>query len=378
MPDKTLILLRKELHAHPEVSNKEKETSKRIKQFVSQFKPDQLIENLGGFGLLFTYDSGNPGPEVLFRCDMDALPIHETNGFIHKSCFDNIAHKCGHDGHMVIMSGLAKSLFQKKPEKGKVFLLFQPAEETGEGALKVLNDSNFKDINPDYVFALHNLPGYSKNQIIIKDSTFSSSVSSMIIKLEGKTAHAAEPEHGINPSLAISKIIDEFEKLNTNNPKEDDFVVITSIFCKIGSKAYGTAAGRGEIHFTLRTWSQQNMDRLKDKLVSIIDSLAKNHLLKYSIDWIQDFQSTKNDIEVNAIIRNAARLNGLDIFEKQEPFKWGEDFGIFTQKYKGAMFGLGAGNDTPALHNPDYDFPDKLIPTGINMFRSIINQICNK
>jgi amidohydrolase len=378
MSDETLILLRKELHAHPEVSTKEEETSRRIKQFISQFKPDQVIENLGGFGLLFIYDSGNPGTEVLCRCDMDALPIHETNEFKHKSCFDNIAHKCGHDGHMVIMSGLAKSLFQNKLEKGKVFLLFQPAEETGEGALKVLNDSKFKDINPDYVFALHNIPGYSENQIIIKENTFSSSVSSMIIKLEGKTAHASEPEHGINPSFAIAKIIDEFEKLNTNNPKKDDFVVITPIFCQIGSKAYGTAAGKGEVHFTIRTWSQQNMDILKAKLVSIIKSLAKTYLLKYSIDWIQDFQATKNDIEANEIIRNAARLNGFDIFETQEPFKWGEDFGIFTQKYKGAMFGLGAGNDTPALHNPDYDFPDKLIPTGINMFRSIIDQICKK
>lgn len=375
MESQDLINLRKELHSLPELSNKEIETARTIKEFVSVFAPDQIIENVGGNGLIFIFKGIEPGPNLLFRCDMDALPIHEINTFNYRSNKENISHKCGHDGHMAIVAGLAKSLNNQKHQKGQVILLFQPAEETGEGALKVLADQQFQKLEIDYVFAIHNLPGYKMHQVIVKEGIFNASVTTMLIKLYGKTAHAAEPEQGINPSFAFAEFIQEFNKYMVNDPKNEDFVVITPVFTNIGALAYGTSAGEGESHFTIRCWSQQQMIQLKKTLVKLSETIANKHNLKLTINWAEDFQSNQNDNEAIQFVRNAAKQNGFDILEKKEPFKWGEDFGIFTQSYKGVMFGLGAGERTPFLHNPDYDFPDEIIDTGIKMFRSIIDLI---
>jgi amidohydrolase len=374
MPHTELQKIRKELHRNPELSGYEVNTARIIAEYLTPLKADELLTNVGGHGVVCTFNGHQPGPHILLRCDMDALPIQEVNTFDHKSTKENVSHKCGHDGHTSILLGVANFLSQNKPKKGQVTLLFQPAEETGKGAIGVINDKQFRKIKPDYVFALHNLPGYEMHQIILKEDVFNASVTTMIIKLQGKTAHAAEPEHGINPSFAIADIIQEFNTYMVNDPKRDDFVVITPVYTKIGALAYGTAAGTGESHFTIRCWSQQQMNQLKSKLIQKCESTCQRYKLTSNISWEEDFQSNQNDSEAIQIIRDVAKNLDYNCLEKEEAFKWGEDFGVFTQKFKGAMFGLGAGINTPALHNPDYDFPDDLIESGIHIFTSIINK----
>ncbi|PKP14278.1 MAG: amidohydrolase, partial [Bacteroidetes bacterium HGW-Bacteroidetes-23] len=188
----SLIRFRKELHKNPELSGKEIETAKRIVSFLEQYPPDEMQTNVGGTGIIAVYKGVEEGKSILFRSELDALPIKETNSFEHISIKNNVSHKCGHDGHTAILCGLASELHHQRPEKGNVILLFQPAEENGSGAEKVANDDNFKNYKPDFVFALHNLPGFDKNQIVVKDDTFSCAVKSIIIRLKGKIAHAAE------------------------------------------------------------------------------------------------------------------------------------------------------------------------------------------
>ncbi len=202
-----LVNLRKELHRNPELSGKEKNTSDKINNFIGRFYPDEIITELGGHGLAFIFKGKEKGKTILFRSELDALPISEQNDFEYKSSIENVSHKCGHDGHMTILSGFASLLNDNKPAKGKVVLLFQPAEETGEGAAKVLEDKKFEQIKPDYVFALHNLPGYPAGSVVIKNGTFASASKGMIIKLHGKTSHASEPENGITPTPAVASII---------------------------------------------------------------------------------------------------------------------------------------------------------------------------
>lgn len=192
-----LIELRKELHKYPELSGKESQTAKRIIEFAKRFNPDEIISKVGGEGVLVIFEGEQKGKTILIRCDLDALPIDEENAFEHKSVYENISHKCGHDGHMSIVSGLIPILSENKIKKGKVVLLFQPAEETGQGASLVLSDAKFTKLKPDFAFALHNLPGFKKNQIIIKKDVFASASKGLIIRLKGKTSHAGEPERGI-------------------------------------------------------------------------------------------------------------------------------------------------------------------------------------
>ena len=370
-----LIQLRQELHKHPEVSGKETETAQRIIDFLSKYKPNEIITNLGGNGVLAIYKRNEEGKTILFRCELDALPIQEINSFEYKSIYEGVSHKCGHDGHMAIICGLAKKLHQNPLKQGTVMLLFQPAEEDGSGAKSVVSDEKFKDIKVDYAFALHNLPGYPLHQIVIKENTFTCAVNSIIIQLQGKTSHASEPENGNNPALAISEIISAYNvKIQADITKEN-YCLITPIHINMGEKAYGVSAGYGEVHFTVRSDSNAFMQNTERELEKIASDIALKYNLKSNILWTESFQANENNKEaVNYIKKSALKLN-LDILEKELPFSFGEDFGLITQQFKGAMFGLGAGENSPSLHNPDYDFPDEIINTGSTLFYQITKEI---
>jgi len=367
-----LTLFRRELHTFPEVSGQEAETAKRIVKQIRATNPTQVIDNIGGHGIAAIY--GTKGKTVMVRCELDALPIQEINEFDHKSTIDQVSHKCGHDGHMAILVGLADYLGNNLPEEGRVVLLFQPAEENGEGAKSILADPKFESIQPDFVVALHNIPGEPKDKVLCKTGSFTPAVQSIIIHLDGKTSHAAEPENGLNPALAIAEILQQ--SLALQKPEAaTDFAVVTPIQIEMGEEAYGISAGHGIVRLTIRTWDNVTMKKLADNIELIVKNTAKKYSLSEKIEWTQYFASNQNSEEVTEAIRNAANENNLKYIEKEHPFKWGEDFGLFTEEYKGAMFGLGAGTTTPALHNPDYDFPDDITPNGINMFKSIITQL---
>jgi amidohydrolase len=372
-----LEILRKEIHQNPELSEFEFETAKRISKFLKE-ETNATIKTVAKTGVLAIFDSGKKGPEIMLRADTDALPIVETNDFSHKSKTNGVSHKCGHDGHTVIMLGVAKMLSENPIEKGKVVLLFQPAEENGMGAEGVINDSNFFTFNFDYVFALHNIPGYPKHQIVVKENVFNANVKSMIIHFKGKTAHAAEPEKGHNPSLALAEILQFAEKITHNKPQDNDFYLITPIHMNMGELAYGISAGDAELHLTIRSWDLKLFDQKTELLKQFIEEICVKYHLQSDISWTQIFFANVNNSEANSFICKAAKTNGFDLFEKTDPFKWGEDFGLFTQEFNGAMFGLGAGEDTPALHNPDYDFPDEITKTGIHQFYQIIQEIVQK
>jgi amidohydrolase len=370
-----LIQLRQELHKYPEVSGNEKETAKRVLDFLLKYKPNEVITNLGGNGILAIYKGNETGKSVLFRCELDALPIQETNTFKYKSSIDGVSHKCGHDGHMSISCGLAKMLHENPLEKGTVMLLFQPAEEDGSGAKAVMEDSKFKNIKPDFAFALHNLPGFPLHQIIVKENAFTCAVNSIIIQLEGKTSHAGEPENGINPALAIAEIIQVFNSKIQAVLSAENYCLITPIHINMGEKAYGISAGYGEVHFTVRSDSNAFMQKTENDLENIVSKIAEKYNLKVNMQWTEKFQANENNKEaVNYIRKLAAKLE-LSVLEKELPFTFGEDFGLITQHFKGAMFGLGSGESTPSLHNPDYDFPDEIMQTGVSLFYQITKEI---
>jgi amidohydrolase len=229
-----LVYLRRELHKYPELSGVEKHTVQRIKYFLEEHHPGRFVEELGGNGLAVVYDFTADGPTVMIRCELDALPILEENSVDYKSVNKGVSHKCGHDGHMAIVAGIALWLKDNPMPKGRVVLLFQPAEETGKGAYDVLQNIAFRELNPDYIYGLHNIPGEPLHRVLVMDKYFSAEVKSMSIKLLGKDAHAAEPENGINPALAISEMICELDKLNVNVSEREDFSVLTPVHFRLG------------------------------------------------------------------------------------------------------------------------------------------------
>lgn len=367
--------LRKELHMYPELSGLETETAGRIKKFIEEHHNPRIIENINGNGLAVIYGFSNSGPNIVIRCELDALPIQEANNFEYRSVNKGISHKCGHDGHMAIVAGLIFWLREQDFRNGKVILLFQPAEETGKGAPGILNDDRFNDLNPDYIFALHNIPHQPIHSIIILNDSFSSTVQSVAIQLKGKESHSAEPENGLNPAMCIAELTHKFNKLNNNDPTKADFTLCVPIYTSMGVKSYGISAGFGEMHYTLRTKSVEGMESLQEAVDSILSEVCPKHKLSYTAAYFDYFPAVVNNSFCNQVISDTAKAFNYDIINKNIPFRFGEDFGWFSKNYKAAMFGVGAGLQSPALHHADYDFPEEIIETGMSMFKGIIQRL---
>lgn len=370
--------LRRRLHRNAELSGKEEKTSKIILEFLGKYPPDKIISDLGGHGIAAVYKGKSDGPAVLIRCDLDALPIPETINLEYASKSEGVAHKCGHDGHMTIVSGLAQILHENRPAKGSVILLYQPGEEVGKGAQWVLDDKKFAELSPDYVFALHNLPGFERGQIIYREGFFAAASKGMIVELLGETSHAAEPQKGKSPALAVAEIINGFSAVPQFYTALHESAKVTVIHARVGEVAFGTSPGYGNVMATLRAYADDVMNVLAEKCENIVKGIEQSWQLKAKIKWDEIFPSTVNDIgAVQLIVKSAEKL-GLKTFKQPVPFPWSEDFGNFTARYQGAMFGLGSGMDHPALHHPDYDFPDELLAVGTSMFEEIIYEILGR
>ena len=176
IPYNDLTALRREIHANPELSRHEKVTRRRVKDFLTK-QGITHFEDMGETGMRVVFDSGTPGPTIMIRGDMDALPIQEINDDLeYKSTVDGVSHKCGHDGHTTIITGLCISLHQQPLQKGKVVVLYQPAEEIGYGANSILKDEKFNEHVPDWAFALHNLPGYPMHEVVYRQGIFTPAV----------------------------------------------------------------------------------------------------------------------------------------------------------------------------------------------------------
>lgn len=367
--------LRHELHKYPELSGREKETAQRIIGFFNKYSPDKIESNIGGYGLISSYEFSADGPTIVIRCDLDALPIQEYTALKYRSLNKGVSHKCGHDGHMAIVAGLAPWLSERHFKKGKVHLLFQPAEETGSGALAMLENNVLKKLNPDYVIALHNLPSFPLHSVIIGEGKMTPTVMSITISLHGQVAHAAEPQKGINPTMAISTLNMAITNLANNDSEDPSYSMITPVHTRIGNKDFGISPGEGELSFTLRTWNKEAMLQLKKEIKRIIEDTCILYKLKHSIKESDYFPSVENSDKCNKIIAFAAKELGLEIISLERAINFGEDFGFFTQKYNAALFGLGAGKNALPLHHPDYDFEDELIDTGMDMFKKIIENL---
>jgi len=368
-----LLNLRHELHRYPELSGNEKQTARRIAKFLKPLNPDQLIENIGGYGVMAVFESGLAGPEVLFRADMDALMIAEQEGIDYISQNQGVSHKCGHDGHSAILTGLAAYISANRPKKGRVLLLFQPAEETGLGALAILNDPLFSGFRPDFCFALHNLPGYDLNSIIVRKGTFAAASRGIVIKLKGRTSHASEPENGRSPAAVMAQLMSNLPKLTGKESFHEftDYCLLTLIYASLGTPAFGTSPGDAVLMVTLRAYLDSDMDLLSSAATAMVREQAEHCGLDYEISYTEEFPATTNHQQAVKYIIDAASLLGLPLIDDGLPFRWSEDFAHFALHSNAALFGIGAGVLHPALHQPDYDFPDQIIPTGVAMWKAI-------
>lgn len=375
------IELRKQLHQHPELSENEHFTSKNIVESLKELYPNRVLEKLGYMktGVCAEYCGRDRGPTILIRAELDALPIQETNDFKHASRVVGISHKCGHDGHMATLMELAKSLKDTPIKKGRVLLLFQPAEETGTGAQAIVEDPNFNEMGePDFVYAFHNIPKFPLGQVILRENLFAQASVGFIVNYVGTTSHSSYPENGVSPSPALTQLVSEVNQFAEKlGPQAAGPILGTISYAQLGlaekGPNFGTAPGEATIMGVLRGEKNSDLQLLRDELFRISEELAFQYRLQFDISWHEAFSATTVDNECVHHVENAAKKLDLPVRFIEQPFRWSEDFGRFTEKYKGAFFGLGAGTDHVQLHDDSYDYPDELIPVGARLYRAIID-----
>jgi amidohydrolase len=363
-----LVAFRRKLHRMPELSREEAQTAREVQAFLKSTGPDRIITGLGGHGVAAIYDGRAPGPTVMVRSELDGLPIEEISSAPHRSATPGKAHLCGHDGHMAILAALARALGRQRPQRGRVVLMFQPAEEDGSGAAAVVADPKFRQIAPDYAFALHNLPGLPFGKVALADGPVNCASRGMRIVLSGKTAHASMPETGTSPVNAVAGLMPALTALGEGGPLDEGFAMITVTHAKVGEAAFGVAPGRAEIWATLRTLTDAGMEDLCARAEHLVLSRAREQGLGVEIAYDDIFHHCENAPEAVAHLQRALKAEGVPFDRGNLPIRASEDFGRFGETASSAMFFLGAGENHPSLHNPDYDFPDDLIGIGARVF----------
>lgn len=371
-----LVILRQALHQSPELSGEEIQTSKKIHKFLSKFSPTKIIHNLSGAAIVAVYEGVDTnGPTILFRCELDALPILEQNSENYKSATEGVAHSCGHDGHMSIIASIAMILSRKPLAKGRVILVFQPAEETGQGARPLVVALKNHELVPDYSFALHNMPKMKMHEIGIKSGTFNCASVGMKIQLFGKTSHASHPENGLSPSDAVCEILSEIKNINRSYKDADNYTAISLTHVNMGEESFGITVGQAVVLLTLRSETDLNLEAIKQRLETFVADVCFKYDLKFTYNYEEYFAASVNDVQATDQIIQACNDEGQIIVNMNAAWRASEDFGLYGDFSRSAMFLLGSGVNRPQLHNPNFDFPDELIATGNRIFMRMIHNI---
>ena len=374
---KKIIDLRQNIHRFPEKSRKQKKTIDRIKQFIKLHKPDKIYEDIIENGIAFEYTGKTKGSTILFHTEINAQLIVENSKLPYRSANQGISHAEGNDGHIAILAGLAAFLSQNKPEKGRVILLFQPETELFQDKQNFIDNKEFKKINPDYVFGLHNLPGFPLNQIIIKKNNFTTSTTGIKIQFASMQLTSIK-----TPVILINKITEiiNFLQFDINEFIQNYFsnvkIAITKI--KYGHTNLRYQANEAEILLSI----QSNNNKEKEKIISKIKKKLKDfsieNKLQVFISATEDIPEIINNRVCIDIVEQAAKENELEIKQIEKPINITKDFSFLTLKFKGAYFGIGAGIDSPKLYTTNYNFPNKIIISGIKMLYSISKNLTQK
>ena len=358
---KKITELRHELHKYPELSMRENGTVRRLMRFLEENTDFAVTERDGWF---YAVKPGSPdGRKIAFRADMDALPIRETMPLPYASCCDGVSHKCGHDGHSAALCGLALEL-TGRTLKNTVYLIFQPGEETGQGAQVCCGLIPQEGIQEIYAF--HNLPGYPEGDLVYREGLTQPASEGLRIVLEGKKSHASAPEEGRNPAEALSRIVLHSQGLCRRPAEGMLLCTVTGLLAGTGD--FGISAGSGEVSLTLRAEQEEEMDRLEADLLAFAKEQADAYGLKMTHEIHDRFPETRNHPACLARVKAAAADLGIPLLAMPRLWRASEDFGHYLKECPGAMFYLGAGEGTPALHTDRYDFDDRLLAPAADLF----------
>ncbi len=366
---------RRELHQNPQTSYEE--------VFASDFVAKKLTEwgiphkrGIAVTGIVATIEGNksDSGKAIGLRADMDALNMTEESGQPWASKTPGKMHGCGHDGHTAMLLGAAKYLSENRNFNGKVHLIFQPAEEGGAGAIRMIKEGLFKEFPVDAVFGMHNWPGLTIGKVGLRNGPIMASTNTFDIVITGKGGHAAFPHLSVDPIPATVQIVSALQTIVSRQINPLDNAVLSVTNFNAGSGASNVIPDTAKLIGTFRTFTPQTRAFVEKRIGEITKGIAASFGCTATIAISDGYDPTINTpdetVFCTQVLKSLMGENNVD--NNVEPCMGAEDFGAMLQAVPGCYIWMGQGvegkPDSPHnkfLHNTGYDFNDDLIPIGI-------------
>jgi amidohydrolase len=374
-----LVEYRRKIHQNPELMFEEVQTSQLVCHHLMQLG-FSFESNIAKTGVVCLLDSGIPGKTLLVRADMDALPILEENEVEYASRKSGVMHACGHDGHTAILMGLATDLKQdlsKVLTKGKVLLVFQPAEEGGGGADRMIEEGILEKYSVDCAIGLHVWNHIDLGYIGVVDGPMMASVDEFRITINGKSGHGAMPQYTVDPILVSAHVITSLQSIVSRSTDPLDSCVVTVGSIHSGD-AFNAIPDTAYLKGTVRTYSKNLYEEVPNRLKKIVNGICDAFGANAQIEYFRVNKPTINHPKIAEVVRQATKNILGESYLTTENVKnmGGEDFSAFLDRVPGCYFFVGSRNPkkgfTSPHHNSKFDFDEDALPIGLEVLKESI------
>lgn len=367
---KELMNIRHDFHRYPELGFQEVRTKQRLTEILKSLDID-VHEGVGVVGVL---KSGTGNRAIGLRADMDALPIIEKSSHDYVSANQGVMHACGHDGHMTMLLGAAMELAKSRDFDGTVIFIFQPNEEHGLGAKKMIDDGVLEQFPVDEIYAIHNLPGAPLGQILTRDGLICSSESLFEIIINGQGGHASMPHVGRDAITIGAELVQTLQTIVSRKlaPSSGAVVSVTE-FITNGQR--NVLPGQAILKGDVRAQCPDDRNEINQLIKQIISGICAAHGVDFTYDFRTEFIETINSTTPTEAVIRAGQTIGLDTVSNCRPMSFSEDFAHFNAAVPGCFFLLGngvSGAHGQPLHSDDYDFNDALLDVGAKIWSAIV------
>ncbi len=368
--------MRRDFHRHPELGFQEYRTAEIVARELTTLGLE-VTTGIAETGVVALLEGAHPGPVLLLRFDMDALPIEEVSNAEYRSRIPGVMHACGHDGHTAIALGVAKLLSQHRDRlAGRVKFVFQPAEETAAGAKAMVADGVLRDPSPDVSLGLHIWNGMPFGRLGVADGPVMAGSSEFTLKIKGKGGHAAAPHLTIDPIVCAAQIIAAFQTVVSRSVNPLDSAVVSVAQMQAGT-AFNVIPQDVELRGTVRTFRREVRDLVERRMREISEGIAGAMGCAAEFSMIHQLLPVVNNREVSQRLRDVFRQfvgeSGLDLNERT---MGAEDVGILMEDVPGMYFFLGAKVPNQETyyghHHPRFDFVEDTLPLGVALLAAAV------
>ncbi|KIC42057.1 amidohydrolase [Ruegeria sp. ANG-R] len=365
---------RRDIHQHPEILYDTHRTSALVAEKLKEFGCDEVVTGIGRTGVvgMIKGKTDTQGRVIGLRADMDALPMQEQTGLDYASKTSGAMHACGHDGHTAMVLGAAKYLSETRNFDGAAIVIFQPAEEGGNGAEAMCKDGLMDRFGIQEVYAMHNVPGLETGQFAIRSGPLLAAADEFDIHLDGRGGHAAKPHETIDTTVMLSQLIVALQTIVSRNADPILQAVLSVTSVETSSKAFNVIPQSAQVKGTVRTHSNEMRDLIEQRLSEVVQGIAETFGGTATVTYKRGVPVTINAEEQTGYAAEAAVSVGGSCGEAPMVMG-GEDFSFMLEERPGAFIILGNG-DSAGLHHPEYNFNDEIIPMGCSWFAEMVER----